>query len=316
MKNRLHKLSLLIKDFGILFCLKYCYYKYTRKTDSYLDLVYKYLEKFFADEINDFKQRDFDKEQISTEPSNKIWVCWWQGFDKMPILCKICYSHLKEIIPSNFELVLITKDNYAQYANIPTHIIEKLENNVLNVTQFSDILRNSLLYHNGGTWIDSSIWCNEHFIDYINNNATFWSAKLGHIDDPHVTGQRISQCMWSSFLMHGKKGNPVSEFVYKCMCKYFQEHEYTIDYFLQNISIRLAYLHIPHIHEIIESIPISNPHLYDLYRVMDDAFEEETWQRYNADTSFFKLTQKRPYPETANGMPTFYSHLKQLANIK
>ena len=103
MKNGLHKLSLLLKDFGILFSLKYCYFKYTRKTDSYLNLVYKYLEKFFADEINDFKQRDFDKEQISTEPSNKIWVCWWQGFDKMPILCKICYSHLKEIIPSNFD---------------------------------------------------------------------------------------------------------------------------------------------------------------------------------------------------------------------
>lgn len=315
MKNKIHKLLLLVRDFGILFCLKYCYYKFAKRNDSYLEIIYKYLEEFFAEEINDFKQRTY-KSVNSSECSNKVWVCWWQGYDNMPILCKICYNHLRDIIPKDFELILITKGNYAQYASIPPYITERLERGMLNITQFSDILRNSLLYKNGGTWIDASIWCNKHFVDYINTKATFWSAKLSDIDDRNVIGQRISGCKWSSFLMHGKRGNPVSEFVFKCMCKYFNTHGYTIDYFLQNILIRLAYIHVPYIHRIIEDIPITNPHLYDLYRVMDDAFEEGTWKKFNADTSFFKLTQKRPYSEFTNGKVTFYSHLKQEANIK
>ena len=95
------------------------------------------------------------------------------------------------------------------------------------------------------------------------------------------------------------------------MCKYYSEYNYVIDYFLQNLLIKVAYENIPSIKKAIDEVEVNNPHVYALYRYMDRPFEKDIWDSLVSDTGFFKLTQKRQYAMECNGKKTFYAYLKE-----
>lgn len=310
MKN-LEKMQRLFTEFDFKFAVKWCYYKITKQYDKYISLIYKYLCSFLTEEINEFNKKK--NITINNLSENRVWVCWWQGFNNMPDFCKMCYKQLQSVLGEDTELILITKENYKKYANIPQTLITKQEKGIIPVTQFSDILRQSLLFNNGGIWIDASIWCNEKINSFVKQKSDFWSIKLEKIDDVNVWGQMISECKWGSFLLGGLKGSKVYDFVFKSMCKYYEEHNFIIDYFLQNLLIRVAYENIDDVKTMIDNVPMSNPHLYDLYRVMDEPFDNEIWEKYTSDTGFFKLTQKRKYEDIKDGKPTFYKYLVESA---
>jgi len=310
MKKKINKFRLLSKDFGFLYAIKYYFLRETKQYDKYVELVYNRLVSILKPIID--KYNCDNNYSSDMKESNNIWVCWWQGYDNMPLLCKMCYNRMLSVIPNGYNLVLNTKDNYKEYVEIPEVIINKLNDGMIAVTQFSDILRNALIYYNGGLWLDVSIWVNNNFFEFIDNDNEFWSVKLHSIDNPNIWGQLISRCEWASFILYGKKNNIVSKFVYESMCYYFSHYDSTIDYFLQNMTIRIGYDNIERISAIIKSIKVSNEKIYDLYKYMDLPFVDSKWKELCMNTGFFKLTQKREYKETYNGNFTFYSFLKSL----
>lgn len=314
LNKRVQKISRLYQQFGFSMASKYCFYKVTKQNSKYIRLVYAYMQDVASPVIREYNQNQCPN-QTGKEEQRKIWVCWWQGYDKMPVLCKMCFNQLKSVLTEQYQLVLITQDNYMNYANIPEVIIRHLEEGKIPITQFSDILRQALLAQNGGVWIDSSVWCTEKVNDMLMFTTAFWSVKLKEPDDKTNIGQQISQCQWNSFLLGGQKGNIVNRFVLDCMIKYYSEHEYVLDYFLQNLLIRVGYENVPAIKEAIDSVEASNPMLYDLYRHMDDPFDQKVWDQLTKETGFFKLTQKRPYEKEIDGNTTFYGWLSSNSEI-
>lgn len=311
MSRKLKKIINLFREFGLFFSIKWLYYKFTKNYDKYIELNYSYLCKYLSNEIIRFNSRDFSQNcNIDKQSKKYVWICWWQGYENMPELCKLCYNQVKSVLDKEYELILITKDNYNKYSEIPNCIIKKVEDNKIPITQFSDILRESLLYQNGGVWIDASIWCTEDINAYLDFSTDFWSPKLSSIDNPNVWGQQISQCKWGSFLLAGRKESLIFEFVFKAMCKYFEEHDFVIDYFLQNLLIKVAYENITSIQQMINDVPVNNEHIYALHRVINEPFDLNKYNEYKADTAFFKLTQKCTYSEYNNGQKTFYRYLK------
>lgn len=51
-------------------------------------------------------------------------------------------------------MVLITKDNYAEYITLPNHILDKMAKGEMTLTHFFDIVRMALFYKHGRLWID------------------------------------------------------------------------------------------------------------------------------------------------------------------
>lgn len=306
--TKLEKFQSIKKDFGLSFAVRYYYLRETKQYSRYIALVRDYLTSYLCPLIEEYQSVDSN---IDLASGKDIWVCWWQGKSAMPDFCKMCYENLLYNTPADYTVHLITKDNYNEYAKIPDNIVRKMEAGKLSVTQFSDILRESLLYNNGGFWIDASVWVTSDYLSAIDFDASFWSIKLPEVDDCSVLGQVVSECKWSGFVLAGKKGNLLFKFLYEAMCKYFGEHDSTIDYFIQNILLRIAYENIPSIRIQIDQVPYSNLHLYELYRHMDEPFESTLWDELCSDTTIFKLTQKRPYKEFSNGKRTFYGYLRE-----
>lgn len=307
LNRKIKKLKAQVKDFGLGFVLKYYYTVKTKNHDLHIQMVYNYLSKELENLVREYQTiAEYPRE----EKPKTIWVCWWQGYDAMPELCKLCVDRLRNNLPEDYTLGLLTKDNFRQYVDLPPIILERLDSGLLTITQFTDILRQALLFYRGGTWIDASVWTNETLIGNLDEGFPFWSVKLNGIHNPNVVGQRITQCKWAGFLLSGEKGNLVSKFVYESMCHYYSSHCSTIDYFIQNLIMRIGYDQIPAIREIIDAIPESNSCMYDLFPRMNTPFDPEIWEKLNADTGAFKLTQKRQYIEETDGQMTFFAHLK------
>lgn len=297
---------------GIHSILKIVCYHRKKLKRKYIKSVYSYLHSFLKEDIILFNN---DTRHAEESPSNNIWVCWWQGFDKMPDFCKMCYKRLQSNICGDFHLNFITKDNYADYVKIPNYIIDRLENGHLSITQFSDILREALLYYHGGLWIDATVWTNPNFMSSVRTDLEFWSIKLDGVVKKNVVGQIITQCQWAGFIMYGKRGNCVCKFALESMCKYYQSHEITIDYFIQNFIIRIGYDNISSIKEAIDRIPSNNKNLYSLSLVIDKEYNENEWCDICQETYFYKLTHKRPYLETINGKKTYYKKIGEMTQM-
>lgn len=306
-KRKIKKHEAQISDFGLWFVLKYYYTVKTKNYDSHIRMVYDYLSKELENLVREYQTIvEYPRE----EKPKTIWVCWWQGYDAMPELCRLCVDRLQTILPKEYTLIFLSKENYSQYVKLPPIILERLESGLLPVPQFCDVMRNALIYQNGGTWIDASVWTNESLFDCLEQGLPYWSVKLHGVYNPNSVGQRISECKWASFILSGEKGSLLSKFVYEGMCQYYSRHCSTIEYFTQNVIIRIAYDQIPMIHDMIETIPESNRHMYDLFEYMSSPFDPVIWEELNADTGVFKLTQKRQYTEEIGGKETFYTKLK------
>lgn len=306
------------KDFGLCKGVKFMYYKiqyvyFHKGMDKLIDFEYKYLRDFLSNKISEYNKQSFCNDE--TESKN-VWVCWWQGEDSMPEWCKMCFNNLKRNIPADYTLNLITKDNVKDFVDIPKHVYDRLESGNLTITQFSDILREALLYFQGGLWVDASVWTLPNFFNTIDTSKEFYSVKLGYVHRPEMIGQKISECMWSGFFMYGKKGCLVTKFAFDCMCAYYKNHISTIDYFIQNIIIRIGYDNVPQIKALIDAYPINNVNLYALPdQVYANAlFDQTKWEQLTQSTSVFKITQKRKYLTQVDGTKTFYGHLKDIYN--
>ena len=302
-------------NFGYLYSFRYCYYYFRwyrrlKDEDKYIDTVYAYLKDFLSAQIDIYCK---DNSENNESESKNIWVCWWQGCDSMPEWSKMCLDNLKRNVPTDYTLTMITKDNYDQYVQIPSFVFDRIDAGQLTLIQFSDILREALLYQQGGHWIDMSVWTTPNFLEFVDHEKEFWSIKLNEIDRQYI-GQVVSKCMWSGFYMYGKKGNVVTRFAFDSMCAYYKHHTKTIDYFIQNIIIRIGYDHIPSIRKAIDAYSVSNEELYNLYPVMDKPFDQALWNKFTSTTGAFKVTQHQSYQEYVDGKQTYYGYIKEYAN--
>ena len=280
--------------------------------DRYMKLVYDFYSEVAQPVIDRYNSNEFPPAEPET--SKNIWVCWWQGVEAMPWLCKLCFDNLKRNAPEGYNVHVVSKDNYQEFVEMPSYVLDRLNKGTLTITQFSDILREALLYYQGGLWVDASVWTTPDFYRFISQDAEFWSIKLDHIYKEYMTGQVISECMWSGFFIYGKKGNIVTKFAFDCMCENFAKYTLTFDYFLQNYFIKIGYNNVHRIKECIDNIPLTNSHLYAMWLVLNLPYDQKYWDEMLSDTGAFKLSQKAQYKDEVDGKVTYHGHIKNLYN--
>lgn len=315
MKCKLAKVVNLFRQFGACFSIKYLYYKIRHKDEKYIELTYNYLREYLLPLIEKFNNT---KENINyyDESNSKIpiWVCWWQGYKNMPELCKMFFDRLNEMLPSNADLKLITLDNYLQYAKIPDNIVRKFNEGKISMTTYSDVLRNYLLYNNGGMWIDASVFVSNNISEEFLNNKEWWSINLYSKNDKIINlGQKITNRKWSGFIQKGIKNNILNKFVCEAFELYYAKYDIIIDYFIQNLFIKIAYDNIAQINKIIDNIPVNNVNVYDLFDNVDKEFDKEVYNKWNSRTLFYKFTQKRQYSVyTSDNKLTYFGAIKNI----
>lgn len=231
-KQYLHEFFYLLKYFGFItaFRLKikplFIHYIINHANGDRLDLEHKEIQKYLIPILNPIIQKYKYKQDLSIPIQDNaiIWVCWWQGERNMPTIVGKCFSQLKKHSNAH-PVVLITKDNYKEYTQFPSNIIQLFNKGTISIQQFSDIMRMYLISHHGGIWIDATYWVTRDI--NIPTGYPFFSIKTGNNKEPFVARGR-----WANNLLGGNQDSKFFNFMYEAFIEYWSKQKYIIDYFL------------------------------------------------------------------------------------
>lgn len=310
--NVLKKRIQIIRNFG---------FSWTRKLrraekeglEEYIDCLTDFMSEFLAED----KVSDEAIVQNQSGNSRIVWSMWWQGVDSMPEMNKICYeSHKKYVIDQGLTYIMITRDNYKQYVEIPGFIEEKVEKGIVSFTHLSDWLRCALLEKYGGVWLDITIMLTSPFPKDI-FDYPFYSFNMKDTgNELEFLGQSLFQGNISGFfLCFSAPHNPLITFVKDALTKYWSRYNVPVNYYIMLLSFRVAYLKSNYVKQLFDNIPVNNVHLYYLLHNMNEVFSENNWKSITSDTTFYKTTHKRKYFREKENAKTFYGYLCDLYKL-
>lgn len=262
------------------------------------EVVYDYLEAKYR-----YVFADVESASAGVFVENApIWLFWWQGEEGMPELVSNCK---KSIIHNcgTHPVILVTKDNYKQYVKLPKHILEKISNQTISLTHFSDILRVNLIAEHGGYWLDATIFCTSPIKEEI-FRAPIYTGR-----NPGKDFYNISQWRWTGYAISGWKGNALFCHVRDLFNEYWKHEQFLVDYYLIDYMICLTYNYVLPVKKMIDNIEKNNINQTLLQNEFNELYTYEKFDSIlNNETWLYKLTWKQKYQlHTVDGKETIYS---------
>lgn len=262
----------------------------------------RFIEKDFSDIIEKYRnlydEQKEHSENSSTENAN-IWIFWWQGYENAPPIVKKCINSTRKNAGAH-PVILLTKENWQEYADIPEYITGKVESGAISLTHFSDILRMVLLADHGGLWLDATIFVSKEIPGYC-FSLPYFSI---HYNNPE---SKIAKGKWTGFCQGAKKNSVVHCFCRDIFFAYWKKYSKLADYFLIDYAMLAGYRNIPEFKKLVDAIPFNNQGVKELDRHFNDKFSSEIFSSILENSVFFKLNWKREYKEKTDGKQTIYS---------
>lgn len=237
-----------------------------------------------------------------TGGTRRIWVMWWQGEENAPELVKACIASMRRNA-NGAEVVVITKHNFREYADIPQHILDKHELGYVSFAQLSDIMRVYLISRHGGLWLDSTVYVSKPIPDSV-FDARFYSQHTKYKKTAFVQNDRI-HC----FIIGGAPGSKLFMFEREFLADYWRDHDVIIDYYLLDYSIMLAYWSMDDIRQMIDSLEYTSEGLYELEASLDSPYDPVETGRILEENLFSKLVWNKRHKKERGGMKTVYGFL-------
>ncbi|MGN0437498.1 MAG: capsular polysaccharide synthesis protein [Lachnospiraceae bacterium] len=265
-------------------------------------VMIQYFDREFADFLTDY---DYDRPLVDDDPQyhDCIWMCWWQGIENAPEIVKKCIDSVRQNAGTH-RLIVITEDNYKEYANIPQWFIDKRNAGIISKTHFADLLRLTLLAEHGGMWLDATFFCTSQVIeDYF--NYPLWSIKR-----PDYLHLSIASGYFATYALKcSYEYRWIFATIRDFFLHYWQTNDSLIDYLTLDYMIALAQIKDSRIQTAFKNIVPNNPDCEELQNVLGEPYDVDVWKEMKKNTSLFKLTWKLEYPRSKNNKDTFYSYL-------
>jgi len=267
------------------------------------DIMIRYYEKTFGDFLKTYDYTHKNEPLTASEYSDCIWVCWWQGIEQAPELVKICVDSIKRNAGKH-RVIILTEDNYKKYVDIPAWVEDKKNRGIITRTNYSDLLRLSLLAKHGGMWIDSTFFCTEPVLD------EYFEEPLWSIKRPDYFHASVASGYFAGYSLACKEENRFAFITIRdFFLNYWKHNDTMVDYLMVDYMIVLAQKYDKKIAKIFENIKPNNPECDELYKIMENVFDNSKWDAMKKDTYLFKLSWKYQYLKEKDGLPTFYGYL-------
>ena len=233
---------------------------------------------------NDFellvnKYKYLIKKEKNIEEDSPIWMMWYQGIENAPLIVQSC---IKSVILNRAKhpVYIISKYNLNKYIKLPKYIIQKFHSGYIHIAHFSDIVRLALLYKYGGYWIDATYFINRPLTKV---NTTFFTIKLSHCwrkNDP------IINCLWSVNFIASTKNSFISTYSYMALIHYWKKYNRSINYFLLDYIVLIAYNKIAKFKQTILNLPNITCSIFSLNKLLNSIHKKN-----HTKCSFNKLSK-------------------------
>lgn len=258
--------------------------------------TYKFLRKKFGAILTESENCIKSVPQIGNK---RVWMFWWQGMEHAPSLVKQCYQSVCNQL-CDWEIILITENNYRDYVAFPQFILEKLQAGTITLTHFSDLLRIELLIKYGGLWLDATVLCTSSNIPKVILDSDLFVYQTLK---PGANGHII---LMSSWCMWAKSNNKILTLTRRLLYAYWERYNYMMDYFLLHQFFTLACHYLPEEARKIPPYTNESPHILLLH--FFEPYRENLWEDWRLQTCFHKLSYKLP-TDKQNMEGTFYSKI-------
>ena len=256
---------------------------------------YKYIEKQILEELNSADAKltnTADEFRLDNSFIDTAYVMWWQGYDKAPYLVKQNIDRMRKIWEN---VVILTANNYRDYCNIPSHIINNFNQGMITITHLSDIIRVNVLREHGGVWIDSTVMVTPIFEKKLEQfrNKEFITLSRTATNYKQVAGGK-----WVIWFCGAPKNYPLFEFLSEFYDVYFMKHDRFIEYFISDYAIYYYWNKHPEFRMYLQSISKDwDP--YFLQNYFDVPYDEQIVKKCFDDPnlSVQKLTYKHDLKE-------------------
>lgn len=229
---------------------------------------------------------EFDKNYNITLPhehSNKVWICWFQGMEKAPIIVQKCYKSIRKNMPDK-EIIVLTNDNLNDYVELPNFIMDKWRRGIITHTHMTDLLRLELLIKYGGMWIDATVFCSGKEIPafYFDSDLFFYQCLK-----PGRNGHVLKVSSW---LMSARTNNKLLMAIRALCYEYWKEHNNMVDYFLLHDFMGIVLDYYPD--EWNRIVPKDNALPHVLLLRLFNQYDDEMYEAIIDQSPFHKLSYK------------------------
>lgn len=247
----------------------------------------------------------------TSEADKKIWICWLQGEERMPDIVKLCYQSVKDNA-NGYKVQLVTEDWLNKNKIVSEDLMGKWHSKVIGNTLFSDVIRHELLSRRGGIWLDATCYVTQP-ISMKLLNYSYYSAK--NLKKFPMWFQYIFTEEWTSYFLVSKKKSYTECFLRDALYEYWENHNYMLDYLLQNYIAKYGRENIKEIKDEYKLIPTNNQYIEEYGTKMNEVIDIKKFKKRKEVTSIFKLTYKNELKNSSKGEPTFYEYIKKRTSI-
>ena len=279
------------------------------KTKAYINALSDYMEKELSPLTEKYKNGyipENPKKLFDMNGKIPVFVCWWQGEDKMPPLVSACVARMKKKIPQNAQLHIITEKNYSQYVTIPGYVLDKFKSGKITLVHFTDILRYALTFTYGGMWIDSTVYLSNDFkFNFLDKNY-----HTQRFSSPDVCPHEACMGKWCNFFFCGKRDNILFGYVYEALLLWWKNHDKLLEYIIIDYIIRSGYFGVVEIQNLVDGVEPNNEKMWMLSKKLNDEYNEGEFNDILNMSGFFKLSFKADWnTKSENGNKTVYAHI-------
>lgn len=263
--------------------------------------IMKKLEPLFQETFNEL-QSSHVPNRITYKKI--IWVFWWQDQKNLPPISKLCYQSILKN-SGNYQVILITKHNIEEYADLPKYIYQKVANQQITLTHLSDILRFNLLNRYGGLWLDLTLLAVQDFcwID-LRNGFTVGGCPANNYFN--VSGGR-----WTGFFIGGPVNWDLFRFMDLFFKNYWQENNSLEDYFLIDYALNYCWQNnIGQFRQVCNRGVNLAPQLFKLQDLLNQPYNRLEVQHLLSSTPIFKLSNRQKLD--LNNKNNIFNHLSRL----
>lgn len=233
-----------------------------------------------------------------------IWICWFQGLEQAPPLVRRCIESVQRNA-NGAEVVILTDASIRTWLDLPAHIIEKYDAELISKAHYSDIVRCALLYQYGGIWMDATLFLTRPVPEsfYIHE---FSSLRYDVLPQDYS----ISLGNWTIFLFAAQINSAFMKFVRDALYAYWRSNDAMIEYFFTDYTLLYAVEKHPQFAALIRNQPIIGNDRYLIRQFINKPVNSETRQALQNDpTGIYKLSHKEKYQTEHNGVETLYSKI-------
>ena len=275
--------------------------------DNYIESMSMYVQreiKGVTQAFNNGEIKEYAK--IVSFVKKPIWVCWFQGRDNLPEICRVCVEQIERIAPEDSCVVFLTKDNFKQYLIMPDYIIEKFENGTISSPNFSDLLRYGLLSTYGGMWIDAAILVTG---DVLNKalNSDIYSVRFYEGNEKLLDASRG---LWIGGFWAGTDRMITFKYCYEALQHLWSKHNIAIEYLACDYILWSGYSQVDQMTKEIDSISVNNKNIRALNDKLNEPFSTELFMQIVETNDVHLINRHLTYnTETERGEETIYGHL-------